>query len=279
MVKHLIPHTLDEALQAMDKENYKVMAGGTDLMVQNRSWAEIAPDFKQNLIYLLNIKELKYINIKNNVMIVGAMVPVSQLLEHEKTPKLLKEALHVMASPALRNLATLAGNIGNASPAGDTLPILYVLNAKVVLANIHRERTIAIEEVILGPRKVSIEANEIIKEIQIPLEAFSNIMFEKVGGRKADAISKVSFTGAALIEKGIIKDFRIAFGAVSATILRNRKLEQRYIGKTVDELKQQKTKIIESYFDLIQPIDDQRSNKEYRKTVAINMLNHYIDSL
>ncbi|MBU1020526.1 MAG: xanthine dehydrogenase family protein subunit M, partial [Firmicutes bacterium] len=141
------------------------------------------------------------------------------------------------------------------------------------------ERVLPIEEVILGPRKVALLSNEIIKEIQIPLPQFSTILFEKVGGRKADAISKVSFTGAAFIEDGIIKDFRVAFGAISATILRKRDLEQPFIGKTVIELKKQKNTLIESYSSLIQPIDDQRSNKEYRKTVALNILNHFIDSL
>ncbi|MBN2605667.1 MAG: FAD binding domain-containing protein, partial [Bacilli bacterium] len=194
-------------------------------------------------------------------------------------PLLLKEALQVMASPALRNLATLAGNIGNASPAGDTLPILYVLNAKVVVASINQERVVPIEEVIVAPRKLSLESNEIIKEIQIPLDTFSHILFEKVGGRKADAISKVSFTGASFIENNIVKDFRIAFGAVSPTILRKKEIEQKYIGLTKQELKQQKDQLIESYVSLIQPIDDQRSNKEYRKTVAINLFSHYIDSL
>lgn len=279
MVKHLIPSSLQEALEAIDHEPYKMMAGGTDLMVQNRSWAETAPHFTQNVMYIFNLEELNYIRVNQGVMYIGAMVPVARLLDHDVTPPLLKEALKVMASPALRNLATLAGNVGNASPAGDTLPILYVLNAKVVVASVDKERVIPIEEVIVAPRKLSLQSNEIIKEIQIPLDTFSHILFEKVGGRKADAISKISFTGAVLIEQGIIKDFRIAFGAVSATILRKKDIEQKYIGLTISELKQQKDTIVESYVSMIQPIDDQRSNKEYRKTVAINLFNHYIDSL
>ena len=279
MVKNVIPVSYSEALDLLNERPFKIIAGGTDLMVQRRSWAQTPPKFNEDVLYIFNLEELKYIKEVDGYIVIGSTTPVEDVLKNELTPNLLKAAIEIMASPALRNMATIAGNIGNASPAGDTLPILYTLDAIIVLESIEGIRELPIKDVITGPGKHIIKQNEIIKELKLPISVFTNSAFEKVGGRKADAISKVSFTGAVNIKDNKVLDFRIAFGAVSATILRRKDLEEKYVGLTKEELIGKVDEIVADYDPFVRPIDDQRSNKEYRKTVALNLLRNFIETL
>ena len=279
MVKNVIPVSLNEALKLLNEKPYKIIAGGTDLMVQRRSWAQTPPEFPEDVLYIFNLEELKYIKEVDGFIVIGSTTSVEDVRVNDLSPNLLIQAIDIMASPALRNMATIAGNIGNASPAGDTLPILYVLDAIVVLESTEGIRELPINEVITAPGRHVIKTNEIIKEIKIPISVFTNSAFEKVGGRKADAISKVSFTGAVNIKDGKVLDLRIAFGAVSATILRRKELEEKYVGITKEELIGKVDEIVKDYDPFVRPIDDQRSNKEYRKTVALNLLRNFIETL
>lgn len=279
MVKHYIPNTLTEALEFINQNDTEIIAGGTDLMVQKRNWAETPAKFANTVMYIANLSELNYINKIDDHLHIGATTPISDVLDHKDTPMLLKNAIKIMASPALRNCATIAGNIGNASPAGDTLPVLYIYEALIVLETNNKSRILPIEEVILGPRKTVIMKNELITEIIIPLTTFSGILFEKVGGRKADAISKVSFAGAIILKDNKIQSIRIAYGAVGPTIVRNKVIEEKYINLTRQELKENLSDIKMEYEKIVKPIDDIRSTKEYRKKVAINLLEKFIKSI
>jgi len=279
MVKNVIPASLNEALNLLNERPFKIMAGGTDLMVQRRAWSQTPPEFNEDVLYIFNLEELKYIKEEDGYIVIGSTTPVEDLLYSDLAPNLLKEAIGIMASPALRHMATIAGNIGNASPAGDTLPILYALDAIIVLQSVEGVRELPIDEVITGPRRHVMNQNEIIKEIKIPICVFTDSVFEKVGGRQADAISKVSFTGAINIKDNKVLDFRIAFGAVSATILRRKEIESKYIGLTKEELIGRVDDIVIDYDPFVRPIDDQRSNKEYRKTVALNLLRNFVITL
>jgi xanthine dehydrogenase FAD-binding subunit len=279
MVKNVIPVSLNEALNLLNERPFKIMAGGTDLMVQRRAWSQTPPEFNEDVLYIFNLEELKYIKEEDGYIVIGSTTPLEDLLYNDLTPNLLKEAIHIMASPALRHMATIAGNIGNASPAGDTLPILYALDAIIVLQNVEGVRELPINEVITGPRRHVIKQNEIIKEIKIPICVFTDSVFEKVGGRQADAISKISFTGAINIKDDKVLDFRIAFGAVSATILRRKEIETKYIGLTKEELIGKVDEIVNDFDLFVRPIDDQRSNKEYLKTVALNLRRTFVITL
>ena len=277
MVKSFIPKSYSETLEILSKESVKIIAGGTDLMVQKRLWADTLPRFEQDLIYVSGIDELKYVKEDESYILIGGLTPLEDVLHHSLTPVILKEAIVIMAGPGIRHTACIAGNIGNASPAGDSLPVLYALDAVVVLESIDGIREVGIEDVIVGPRRTTIAVNEIIKEIKLPKLDFSNISFDKVGGRKADAISKVSFTGVANIVGGIVLDIRLSFGAVGPTIVRKLELEQKLIGKKVEDINIDK--IVKSYSPFIIPINDQRSNKEYRKQVALNLLKDFVSKL
>jgi len=276
MVKQIIPANYREALSLLNEEPYQIIAGGTDLMIQKRNTAGLPPKFEKNLLYLFNLKELKVVIKEPSQIRIGSMTSLEDLLDHPNTPLLLKQVIAEMASPAVRNVATLSGNIGNASPAGDSLVPLYLLDAVVVLESIGGIRRLPIEEVIVGPRKTVIRANELIREIIIPDQDFTKVQWTKVGGRRADAISKVSFAGTVMIKNQTIQDFRITLGAVYQTVIRNRSIEASIIGQTVSALKAEAETILAQYEPLIRPIDDQRSNKDYRKQVALNMIKDFI---
>ncbi|MDD3127086.1 MAG: FAD binding domain-containing protein [Candidatus Izemoplasmatales bacterium] len=279
MVKHIIPDTLSEALKYLYQGDFQVFAGGTDLMVQNRSWSETSIEFTKNMLYCFNLQELKGITAIDGRIEIGAMTPLETIMNHPDVPSLLSEAIGEMASPAIRHIATLAGNIGNASPAGDSLPVLILYDAWVELRNMAGFRMILLKDLIIGPRKTVMHPEEMIVKIVIPKHRFDFERFVKVGGRKADAISKVSFAGAVDIEDGKIADLRLTFGAVGKTVVRNETVEGAWIGMTISELKNGIWRLIDMYDPLILPIDDQRSNKHYRKTVAINLLRDFVDQL
>jgi len=276
MVNHILATTLEEVLNALQQGDTEIIAGGTDLMVQRRNWANTSPRFSKT-VNIFNVQELHYIKVTDNHIHIGSTTPLSEVLQHPDTPSILKKAIYDIASPALRNVATIAGNIGNASPAGDTLPILYLLDAVIVLKSKQQTRLVPIHEVITGVRQTTIKNTEVIIEIILPKPSFTTETFVKVGGRKADAISKVSFSGAAVIKDNVITDIRIVFGAVAPTMVRSKQIEQKLIGTSLPI--QNIAQIMNLYEPLIVPIDDQRSSKLYRKKVAKNLLTDFLTKL
>ncbi len=276
MVKHIIPNNLREALNFLKEGTMILMGGGTDLMIQKRNTAGTPPRFDKNVLYLANLKELNYIKAVSNELCIGAETPLETILESKMTPSLLKKVIGEMASPGIRHTATLAGNIANASPAGDGIAVLYALDARLVLASAHEERTIPIEDFIIGVRKTVLKPDELIKEIRLPKEIFNQEKWAKVGGRKADAISKVSFVGAVKIEDHKVQDVRLAFGAIGPTVIRSRKLEKMLQNRHVSEIKSDVMNLLQHFDTLFSPIDDQRSNKDYRRQVANNLARDFI---
>ncbi|MFQ9617529.1 MAG: FAD binding domain-containing protein, partial [Clostridium butyricum] len=178
----------------------------------------------------------------------------------------------------IRNMGTIGGNICNASPAGDTLPVLYSLNSRCNVISEGLERTINIEDFIYGPRRTALKKNEILKSITISKENFNIVHYEKVGARKASAISKLSFAGLCNVENGRVQDLRMSFGAVGATVVRLKEAETLIIGKEINTLDKFIKEAIEIYDKNINPIDDQRSTAQYRKIVVMNLIKYFFNT-
>lgn len=276
MVKHILPNNFAEALTFLKEGNVTLMAGGTDLMIQKRSTAGTPPHFEKNVLYLANLSELNYVRTEGHEIAIGAVTPLETILNSQLTPSLLKTVIAEMASPAIRHTGTLAGNIANASPAGDGIAALYILNAKLVLASAKGERTLPIEAFITGVRKTVLHPDELIKEILIPKDYFTFEKWTKVGGRKADAISKVSFLGTCTIKDHKITEIRMAFGAIAPMVVRNKEIEKSLQNLSVSKLKEESKEILKRYDALFSPIDDQRSNKDYRRQVALNLARDFL---
>ena len=276
MVNHHIPSTLQEALKILDKHDCYIMAGGTDLMVVKHQRSGLIPNFDKDVCYVANLEELQYIFEDEKGVHIGAGTKFSDIEENELVPEIIKQIIHELASPNIRNMATMAGNIANASPAGDSIVGLYLLDAELELVNINGSRMMPIKDFIFGVRKIHREKNELIKEIFIPHHDDLNTYWRKVGSRAAESISKITFAGGYEVENGKVKDLRMAFGSVSITCVRDRKVEEKYIGMSVEELHNHVEDVIKDMGKFVQPITDQRSTKEYRYKVAMNILKDFI---
>lgn len=279
MVDFLAPESLDEALRIRHEQPVIPFAGGTDLMVRQRSWAGTLPAFDRTVLYLGEIAELKLIRQSGGLLEIGAAATLTDLLVHPAVPDILKQAIAQMASPAIRNRGTLGGNLCNASPAADTAPPLYAAGAAVQLKNAAGSRILPLEAFILGPGRTALAGDELLTSIHLPLQQFNLARYRKVGTRKANALAKLSFAGLAQIDSQIIADVRFAFGAVAPTVVRSKEIEASLRGRLVGEIPYLADEISNQFARLILPIDDQRSSSRYRKTVALRLLADFLGQL
>lgn len=271
------PTTLSEALKYM-KENSPmvIVSGGTDVMVAGKKG--------EHMIFLNQVEELKNVNKEDGILKIGAECTYAEMLNNEKIPEVLKKPMRKIASPAVRSSGTLSGNICNASPAGDSLPVLYALNAVIVTQYLNdnyevETEKLPIEEFILGIRKIALRKEAIVTGIEIPVDNYRNISklsYEKVGARRSEAISKLSFMGILKADEEKIYDVRIVFGSVSIKTVRRTEIEKKMVGLTLEELDDKKGEFIKAYSEFINPIDDQRSTASYRKKVCLNLLNDFL---
>ena len=203
-------------------------------------------------------------------------------------PEVLRAAAASLGAPALRQRATLAGNVANASPAGDTVAALYALNAQVVLKSVESERVLEIGEFITGPGGTLLADNELITALRIPAPLPGWGYWRKVGTRRANALTKVSAAASCYFdveaEAGRIKHFSMAFGAVGPVVIRIPDADALLTGLSAADLDGAAAEKIvgalaEKADPHITPIDDQRSTAKYRKTVALNLIGEVVSSL
>ena len=278
MVTAYMPASVTEALAIKKKERERALlvAGGTDIMPAGQT----APV----MIYLQGLHDLSNVTKSGAVLSIGAGCTYTQLIHDERIPQVLRDAMRSIAAPAIRNAGTLAGNICRASPAGDTLPVLYALEAAVVAghltdAGVMYKRRIDIDDFIQGNRRTALAPDEIVLAVEIPCRSYENMTKMqscKIGGRKAQAIAKLSFAGICRVEDNVLCEIRLAFGAVDLTVVRSRELEAKMRGLTLAELAAKKNEILKEYAALLQPIDDQRSTAAYRRQVCLNLLEEFL---
>jgi CO/xanthine dehydrogenase FAD-binding subunit len=248
-----------------------VYAGGTDLLVKMRRGA-VNPS---SLICLERIEELKGVEEQRDFIRIGACTTHAHLLEsaiiREHIP-ILAQALEVLGSPLIRNMGTIGGNICTASPAGDTLPPLYALDAEVELCRKGGERRMAVRDFIEGPGQTRCGKDEILTAIWAPKADVYNLQnFEKVGQRNALACSVVSLATLACISSdGMIEKVRLAWGSVAPTIVTCPEAEKALIGErlTLERLQQAAALVRQA----VSPISDIRADAAYRRALSGNLL-------
>ena len=225
----IAPTSLPEALKMLsDQPDYwHPFAGGTDLMVL----LEAGKLTRRNLISLWSLNELKGIQEKKDYLEIGSLTTFSEIQNHKiiqnEFPMLLESAKSIGAI-AIQNRATLGGNLANASPAADSSPVLLVYNAEIELISRVGSRIINYGDFHLGYKKLDKRPEELIYKIRIPRPSQDDLanrvqVFQKVGTRKTQAISKVCFAGLYSPGKPVGKapgEIRIALGGVSPTVLR-----------------------------------------------------------
>lgn len=276
-VKCYMPQTLAEALKIRKETGAQPLAGGSDLMVANSRGTGIVPSFKKPILIISGLKELKGIRkLDDGTVEIGALSTSWEIHTSPVTHPLLKDAASRMGAIALRNSATIGGNIGNASPKGDMPQPLILLDAEVVLTSVDGERRMKVDDFIVATKKTQIREDELITKVVVPPQDFTHIFFRKIGMRRSNAISKLTLSAAATIKDGTVVDFRASSGAAGPKVERSRKVEQMLIGHKVTELPALKDAFVETWCkDVIAP----HAMPEYRRNATGRMLAYFIDAL
>lgn len=257
------PNTLKDALSMLrDDPKLVPLAGCTDLYVAVNFGTLTASRF----LDLWPLDPLRRISVRDDTLVIGALATYTDIIRsrqvRQRLPMLVESARQI-GGPQIQNRGTIGGNVANASPAGDTLPVLSAADAVVVLKSAADERRVGFNAFYTGYRTSVRRSDELIVAVEIPRQNGAQ-WFRKVGTRAAQAISKVVM--AAVREERAGAGPRIAIGSVAATIVRVPLTEAALAaGKSVDEA----ARVLG---DEIKPIDDVRSTAEYRRVVAQNLL-------
>lgn len=259
--------TLPDALKIRAEHDVTPYAGGTDLMIEAQ----------EDAVYLFvnKIPEMRQITIDDDFIRIGAACTYTEILEDIRTPQILKDAIDYLAAPAIRNMGTAGGNICNASPKADSALVFYAADAKLRLCSLKGERILPIEDFYAGRGKTVLQKDELLVEILMPKKGLENYYYQKVGARRALAISRVAFAGLFSSENGKITRCSMAFGSVADTILRFRDIEAMLVGKSFEEARNLKTEVIAKYNEAIVPIRG-RVSADYRKSVCMNLLEDFL---
>jgi CO/xanthine dehydrogenase FAD-binding subunit len=256
------PRTLKDALNMLRDDTQLVpLAGCTDLYVAVNFGTLSGLRF----LDLWPLEPLRRISVREDALVIGALATYTEIIRSRHVRKhlpMLVDSARQIGGPQIQNRGTIGGNIANASPAGDTLPVLAAADAIVVLRSATDERRVPFNGFFTGYRTSVRKPDELIVAVEIPPQRGQQ-WFRKVGTRAAQAISKIVMAAVRADPP------RIAIGSVAPTVVRAPRTEAALAGgKSVDEA-------AEMLVQEIKPIDDVRSTAEYRRTVTANLLRRF----
>ena len=273
--RYAAPRSLDEAAGILSAGNVTVLAGGTDLMPQTQAGRM---HFQPVLMNVRRVPELRGIAEQGGVVRIGALVTITELLESS----LVRERLNLLwqscdhfASDQIRNAATVGGNLCNASPAGDTLVPLLALDARAVLAakpnGALQTRRVPLAQFLLAPGRTCRAPAELLTAVEVPLPpaGFAG-EFYKHGTRPGLDIAAISIAAGARREGAVLRDVRVAFGAVAPTVIRAPRTEAALEGRSPDAVVLEAA--AQAALEEIHPISDLRATDWYRRELIRNML-------
>ncbi|MCA1029844.1 xanthine dehydrogenase family protein subunit M [Bacillus timonensis] len=270
----MTPIDLQDCLHILHTStNYetRIIAGGTDAVVRMK-------DEKWLPALWINIKdlnELRFIQEVKDEIHIGALSTHTDIVQSPlltKKADVLVQAAKEVGATQMQNMGTLGGNVATASPAGDTIPALYVLSAKIEATSLDGVRHIPIEEFFIGPGKTTLKRNELITKIILRKQLENEVgVFEKLGPRKAQSISIVNFACSIVMEDGRkCLGGKMAFGSVAPTVIRAKKCESML---TLDELNGEMIQnIAKVAWKEVAPITDVRATASYRRDMASALL-------
>lgn len=262
------PTSIAEAVQLLQHGEATIVAGGTDLTPQTEAGVR---EFAATLINIQRIEEMRGISVSNGRYRIGGLTTVTDILESEllaaDVPVLVEAADH-FASPQIRNASSLAGNLCNASPAGDMVIPLLLLDAEAELVSWSdgsvSTRSVPLSDFFTGPGRTVMKADELMTAVEFaqPGEGYV-AAFIKSGPRPALEISTVSMGVAGVVKAGVIHGVRVSIGAVAPIPLRARETEAALEGNKLDEALFELA--AETASGEVKPIDDVRASSWYRK--------------
>ena len=270
------PRDLGQAYALLADAPHRPMAGGTDLLVQITGELGDAPD---RVLDLWGLDELRGIGVDGDALVIGALTTYTEIrrspLVSEFLPALAQAAATIGAAQ-IQNRGTIGGNAMNASPAGDTLPILLATDAEMVLGSSRGERVVAAPDFWPSYRTTAGADDEILVRVRIPLVPDRQLRFRKIGTRRAQAISKVVMALAwrAGADASSWRNVRLALGSMAPTPVRATTTEALLEGATpTPETADRAAAVLAAE---VAPIDDVRSTADYRRAVAARVLHRLI---
>lgn len=269
ILDYVQPKELGEALSFLGKspETTKMLAGGTDLINQMRT-REVLPEY---ILDLNGLKELQEIRLDDGNLIVGSMTTFDEI---EHNPLVLQyipalaEAAGTVGSPQIRHRGTIGGNVANAAVAADSVPVLLSLDAQVKLVSAKKERVVDLQSILVWLNETSIEKDEILTEIIIPLPKEGTIgVFEKLGRRRAMAIARLNLGLHVNFDADKkITEAKLALGSVGTTAYRVKEVEDLLVGKALtDELIQTASEVAAK---VVADTLGTRPTATYKKTIT-----------
>ncbi|HTM57534.1 MAG TPA: FAD binding domain-containing protein [Candidatus Udaeobacter sp.] len=277
------PRGLDHALDLLSEPADRrptPLAGGTDLFV----YLNAGDESRGRFLDLSPLRGLRGIRVVGGTVTIGALATFREIREHavirRRLPALSAAAAEV-GGWQIQNRATLAGNIANASPAGDSLPVLLALDAVVRVASKRGVRDLPIHRVFTGYRKLAFDPDELIVSIAIPFPSAGTVtFFRKVGTRRAQSISKVVFCGSIAFGRGRGRSggtphhVQLAYGSMAAVPLRAEAAEGVLLEGPPSAERARAARL--ALAEDLTPIDDVRSDRDYRMDVAGNVLDQFL---
>ncbi|MCF7890801.1 xanthine dehydrogenase family protein subunit M [Candidatus Bipolaricaulota bacterium] len=267
----LVPKDEEKLFSLMEEGDYKLLAGGTDLFVKIKKDL-LSPDRVIDITGAITEPKIAEKGEKISIPATATFQEIAESPLVNREFPVLAQSARAVGATQLRNMATIGGNVCNASPSADSLIALYLLNGELTLADREGERRLTINDFITGPGKTKLTRGEYLKSLEIPgiSEDFTHY-FEKVGRRNALDIS-VCTMGYLLKkeEDGTVEELRLAYGAVAPKIIRATSVEEYLQGKKLNrENIAEAKKLVRSE---ISPIGDIRGSAEYRKKVAVRLV-------
>lgn len=311
-VKVWRPESLEEALALLSAGPKTIFAGGTDLMVRKRQWQGARRRFTQEVVLIQQLAELSRIERCESAdeqgrpvrfWSIGAAVSQQAVVEHLALPEYLRAVVAQMGTPAIRNVATIGGNVVNAASVADTLPPLIAVDAKVRLRSVDGQREMLVADFVTGKYQTAMRRDELLEAILLPDLPVVRFSYHKLGNRRASILSKVSVLVLWLAEadadadaQAAVEAIRIAIGAVNDTVIRDASLEALYRNSaqisegpkneaSKNEAPKNEAQKQEGYLDqllagyrgLMHATDDKRSTKHYKENVALRLIRHCLE--
>lgn len=279
LADYCAPTRLAEALEILDRLGAaaRVVAGGTDVMV--RLGRGLIPATETTLLSVHRLPELAGVREEAGRIVLGAAVTAAEIVRdpllREKAP-ILPAVADRLASAQVREMATIGGNLANASPAGDLINPLLLLDADVVLASAGGERTVPVERLFTGPGATVRRPEELLRCVSFPVPSPGRVFrFEKAGTRPSMECSVVTVGVAFSRRDESLVDVRVAFGSAAPVPLRGREAEAVLEGATL--VPDTVERAAQAAAREVSPISDVRGGEAYRRALVAEFVRRLLD--
>ena len=266
------PHSADEFAALRERlPDARILAGGTDVGL----WVTKQQRALGDVLYVGNVADLQDVTVAGGHLDIGAAVSLTDAFAplEQHYPE-LREVLRRFASPPIRNAGTLAGNVANGSPIGDSMPPLIALGARVVLRKGGTRRELPLEDLYLAYQKTALAPGEFVERVRVPVRS-AGLQFAtyKISKRFDQDISAVCAAFALVVEGRTIRSARVAFGGMAATPTRAAGCEAALTGRPWDEATCERAAA--ALARDFTPLTDMRASAAYRSAVAQNLLRKF----